>query len=477
MIFNSVTFLVFYVFVFFVSRWIRSWRWRKAFLLVFSYIFYAAWNPPFIALLWLSTGGDWFAARMIDAAKTPRRRRLFLIVSLMLNLGMLSYFKYGGFLLENFVEMTRLLGFAYHPALPSIVLPVGISFYTFQTLSYTIDVYRGDAKPADSFLDYALYVAFFPQLVSGPIMRSTDFLPQCREPKAGNPRQIWWGLTLFVIGLFFKVTVADLFCAPVVKKIFESPVAPNLVSAWCGALAFSLQIFSDFFGYSTCAVGVALTLGFWLSDNFHFPYAALGFRDFWRRWHISLSTWLRDYLYIPLGGSRGGTTRTCVTLMATMLLGGLWHGASWRFVVWGGLHGLYLVAERLIVKTPVAAWAIWRARLGRLAITLGTFMTVCLTFVFFRAGDMRVAMRVVAGMAGLGPRGLAGHLVDRQVSAGILLLTCLMLALHRWHRDRSLEETLGATPWWAQSAVVACLACLIVISCTGNEYVFIYFQF
>ena len=271
---------------------------------------------------------------------------MYLAVSLVANFGLLGYFKYGTFLLENFLAVVRSLGWDLTLATPSIILPVGISFYTFQTLSYTLDVYRRKTTPADSFLDYALYVTFFPQLVAGPIIRAVDFLPQCRRPKSFHGQAIGWGLCLMLLGLFEKMAVADGLLAPIAEAVYDSPAHLDFVSAWCGTFAFAGQIFLDFAGYSLCAIGAALCLGFGIQDNFRFPYAAAGFSDFWRRWHISLSSWLKDYLYIPLGGNRHGWFRTFASLMITMLLGGLWHGASWTFVVWGGLHGFYLAVER-----------------------------------------------------------------------------------------------------------------------------------
>ncbi|MHC4180894.1 MAG: MBOAT family O-acyltransferase, partial [Planctomycetota bacterium] len=223
---------------------------------------------------------------------------MWVLLSLITNLGLLGFFKYGGFLLENFVVLLNTAGIQYEPALPDIVLPVGISFYTFQTLSYTLDVYRGKTRPWMSFLDFALFVTFFPQLVAGPIIRSGDFLPQCIEPRRATGRQLSWGLTLLVLGLFEKIVVADGLLAPISDKVYAQAGEAGFLDAWCGTLAFSGQIFCDFAGYSTCAIGIALCLGFAIQDNFRFPYAAGGFSDFWRRWHVSLSSWLRDYLYI-----------------------------------------------------------------------------------------------------------------------------------------------------------------------------------
>ena len=350
MLFNSPTFLAFFLVVLAVHYSPLEWTPKKGFLLLASYLFYAAWNPPFVALIWLSTVVDWYAAKWMFASSSPTLRRGLLILSLTTNLGLLGFFKYSGFVLENFVAVAQLGGVIFTPVDLGVLLPIGISFYTFQTLSYTIDVYRGQLEPADSPLDFALFVTFFPQLVAGPIVRASQFLPQLVEEKRATSAQMGWGFSLFTLGLFEKVVLADSWMAPAADVVYDAAPLAGAMDAWVGTLAFSAQIFFDFAGYSTCAIGIALCLGFALPDNFRYPYAAIGFSDFWSRWHISLSSWLRDYLYIPLGGNRRGRRRTYINLGLTMLLGGLWHGAAWRFVVWGGLHGAYLGIERWLGK-------------------------------------------------------------------------------------------------------------------------------
>jgi len=338
-LFNSLTFVAFFAIVLLLHNLPFGWRTKKVNLLLASYLFYAAWNPPFVALLWLSTIVDWYVAKALHRAEGTAKRRGLLWVSIVVNLGILGFFKYGGFLLENFVALVGALGLDFHPAAPDLILPVGISFYTFQTMAYSLDVYLRRAEPAKSFLDFALFVTFFPQLVAGPIVRPTHLVPQFEQPRKATSRQLLWGLGLMTLGIFEKVVIADGALAPTVDDVFGAKGYVPFLDAWLGAMAFSGQIFCDFAGYSTTAIGAALCLGFSIPNNFRFPYAAVGFSDFWRRWHISLSTWLRDYLYIPLGGNRKGNIRTYVNLSVTMLLGGLWHGASWTFVVWGGLHG------------------------------------------------------------------------------------------------------------------------------------------
>jgi alginate O-acetyltransferase complex protein AlgI len=472
--FDSYTFLIFFAAVLAVQRSPISWSAKKLTLLVASYLFYAAWNPPFVLLLWLSTLVDWFVARAIDRSETPRRRRGLVGLSLAVNLGVLGFFKYGGFALENFAALVRALGIAFEPAAPSLVLPVGISFYTFQTLSYTLDVYRREARPASSFVDYALYVTFFPQLVAGPIVRSGIFLPQCRGERRADRDALGRGLAQLVLGLFMKVVVADGLLAPVVEQVFDGPAEPAFGAAWIGSFAFAGQIFCDFAGYSTCAIGVAACLGFEIPANFRFPYAAAGFSDFWRRWHISLSTWLRDYLYISLGGNRRGAARTRVNLLLTMLLGGLWHGASWNFVVWGGLHGLFLVIERPFL-TAQRRGSARRPGPARLAHALATFAGVCVAWTIFRADGLDRAFDMLGTMLlGLQPEQPAAL----PAADGVLTLATIatILGLHYALRDSDFREVVDRCPWWLRSTLLAAMLAAIAMM-PGDDRSFIYFQF
>jgi alginate O-acetyltransferase complex protein AlgI len=472
-LFNSLTFVVFFAVVLAVHHLPLAWRVKKLNLLLASYLFYAAWNPPFVLLLWLSTVVDFIAARQIAGSTRIGVRRLWLVISMLTNLGLLGFFKYGGFFLENFSAAASAYGFSYHPAAPSIILPVGISFYTFQTMSYTIDVFRRNTPPAKSFLDFALFVTFFPQLVAGPIVRATQLLPQfVKEHQATRP-QLLWGLGLMTWGLFQKIVLADTFLAPTADAVFGATDPVLGLDAWLGAFAFSGQIFFDFAGYSTVAIGSALCLGFSIPENFRYPYAAIGFSDFWKRWHISLSSWLRDYLYIPLGGNRKGNLRTNVNLLFTMLLGGLWHGASWTFVAWGLLHGLYLWLERVLKS--VFGGREWLAHPAtRIVFGLLTFMLITVTWVFFRSSDFSTAGGLLRSMAGFTADGVPVVASIEMLKTIVVILP--LIGLHWFLRDSMIEQVVTRSPWWLGGLAWAAMLIVIIIT-QGGGGAFIYFQF
>jgi len=470
MLFNSLTFLVFFVSVYGIYWLLRGWDARKNLLLAASYLFYAAWNPPYIFILLFSTSLDWWLARLIWRSDNDRRRRGLLVLSLVSNLGLLGFFKYGGFLLQNFRWLLSLAGVAYQPPAMDIILPVGISFYTFASLSYTIDVYRREVNGDWGWRDYALFVSFFPHLVAGPIVRARQLLPQIAAPRRPNADQIGWGLVLVCIGLFIKAVLADSIFAPVVDAVYDGNGPLGAVDSWAAVLGFSGQIYCDFSGYSLCAIGLALCFGFEFPDNFRYPYAARGFSDFWRRWHITLSTWLRDYLYVSLGGNRRGRARTYINLMLTMLIGGLWHGASWMFVLWGGLHGMYLAIERWLrdrFGEPQPGW------FRDVPLTLLTFLVVTLTWIPFRAHSLHAAARVSAG--------LFGFLAAPQLGTSQLLI-CYLSALmvvgwHFYSRDSSLEDRFGHLGAVTQAAALGTCLVAIFLCSGGDERAFIYFQF
>jgi len=471
-LFNSLTFVVFFALVMGGYWSLRSWSARKNLLLVASYIFYGAWNPPFALLLFATTTLDfWLGARI--AAAPASSRKVWLVASITANLSMLGFFKYGNFLLENTQWLLARVGVGYQPPHLDLFLPIGISFYTFHSLSYTLDVYRGATAPTRSLRDFLLAVSFFPQLVAGPIVRAADFLPQCAHPPAPLKNRLQWGLFLMSLGMFQKIVLADTLLAPVSDAVFGNPGPVFQLDAWIGVMAFSGQIFFDFSGYSTCAIGAALCLGFHLKDNFLFPFAAVGFSDFWRRWHISLSTFLRDYLYIPLGGNRVGAGRAAVNLIIVMFIGGLWHGAAWTFVVWGLLHGLCLVVEhflRIVTKN-----ADWKETLPvQLGLCLVTYFFVCITWVFFRAPNFPSAAMMLGAMAGKIPVGEA-ILSGREILQVVSVIVLLWLAQWRL-RHTSLEAAIARKPVWLVGAAWTLMLSAIILT-QGSGNAFIYFQF
>jgi D-alanyl-lipoteichoic acid acyltransferase DltB (MBOAT superfamily) len=408
---------------------------------------------------------------------------------------MLSYFKYGNFFLENFIAATNAIGLNYKPAATGIILPIGISFYTFQSLSYTIDVYRRHIPAERSLLDFALFVGFFPQLVAGPIVRAEKFLPQLQRRKRATSHELGWGLTLLCIGLFEKVVMADTILAPIANLTYSSIDGAGFFSAWTGTLAFSAQVFFDFAGYSTCAIGAAMCFGFALVKNFNFPYAATGPQEFWGRWHMSLSTWFRDYVFIPLARLRGGRISRrwlyFVTLL-TMLLSGLWHGAAWKFVVWGGLHAVFLISERFIRErwtrrranqklalTPVSiaegGFILLPRGTGTLLLVLLTYGLVCLSWVFFRAPDVSSALHVLRVMFSPGSTDAIRSIFN---TITVLVVTVLTLAVSWKLKDEGLVGFAERMPVWLRSVVTAVIiASVLVCMLSGDDSAFIYFQF
>ncbi len=473
MLFNSLTFIVFFAVVLTAYWTMRSWQARKNLLVVASYIFYGAWNPPFALLLFATTAMDFYLGRIMGRAERPEARRVWLVISVTVNLSMLGFFKYGNFLLENFQWLLARGGIVYQPPHLDLFLPIGISFYTFHSLSYTLDIYRGVMRPTRSLRDFVLAVSFFPQLVAGPIVRAGDFLPQLEAPPVPQPGRFFWGLLLMTLGLFEKVVLADTLLAGSADTVFSYGGPLVALDSWTGVLAFAGQIFFDFAGYSICAIGAALCLGFHLKDNFRFPYAAIGFSDFWRRWHISLSTFLRDYLYIPIGGNRGGVVRAMINLMIVMFIGGLWHGAAWTFVVWGLLHGSYLAVERLLRGSlGEVRWAKhWTVQVF---LVLFTYFAVCVAWVFFRAPDFTVAARMLSGMFGGHPQGDA--LLHTREILQVGIVTFGMLAVHWALRETTIETAVTRMPAWAVTSVWALMGAAILLT-QGNSNAFIYFQF
>jgi alginate O-acetyltransferase complex protein AlgI len=474
MLFCSRQFLCFFLAVFTLYWLLPRQRLRTYLLLVASYAFYACWSQWLALLIAGSTVVDYLVGRGMDASRSALARRLLLAVSLVLNLGVLITFKYANFFLDSLGQALRAAGLEASLPTLSVLLPIGISFYTFEAINYTVDVYRRRIAAEKDLAHFMLFVLFFPHLVAGPIVRARDFLPQIRRRKRWSWPRMQMGVQFFLLGLVKKLAVADRM-ALYADPVFAQPELYRTGALWVAVLAYALQIYGDFSGYSDMAIGCAHMLGYKLARNFDLPYLASSISEFWRRWHISLSTWLRDYLFIPLGGSRGGTWQTCRNLMLTMTLGGLWHGASWTFVVWGFLHGLLLVGHRLFgawrQDRPLLSRCL-ESRAGAWACGALTFSCVALLWVFFRAPTFACALDVLAHL--FVPRGGESapmHDLSLWLTAG-LMLACHLLERGGWWKrlfQRLPEPALG----FGYAAALA-LALLLTPE-VGRT--FIYFQF
>jgi len=475
MLFNSLAFAIFLPVVL-AGYYALNWRAQNLWLLVASLVFYGWWDPRFLLLLAVPTVIDYACAFRIANATSSTARKRYLLASVVTNLAILAFFKYFNFFVDSAVVALDALGVPVARPVLEIVLPVGISFYTFHELSYVIDVYRGHLAPVRDFSVYLLYVLYFPQLVAGPIARASNLLPQLVRKREVTWQHLRAGLLLMLVGFFKKIAIADA-VAPLVDTRFLDPASCSGADLVLALYLFALQIYCDFSGYTDIARGVSKLFGIELLLNFEHPYFAENVTEFWRRWHISLSTWLRDYLYIPLGGNRGGTLRTYRNLMLTMLLGGLWHGANWTFVVWGGLHGLYLSVHKYLLdrRAPDSVPPTTSPPV-RLAKILATFHLVALAWVFFRASSFKVAWAYLTGIAVWQPAGAVAPL--SWVDPRLVVLVATFMALEVV-QARSREETSLLHYHWATRGV--CYAWLVVVTLAlgglGVQIPFIYFQF
>jgi len=469
MLFDSPVYLFFLTLVV-VIYWKLPWKQQNRFLLAASYFFYGWWDWRFLLLMMASTAIDFLIARKIAAAQNQASRRLLLIFSLVINFSILGFFKYFNFFTDSLSHTLAFLG-----AGPitiqflKIILPPGISFYTFQEVAYIVDVYSGKLEPADSILDYALFISLFPHLIAGPIQRPSHLLPQVQHSRTFRPDTFFDGAMLIVSGLFRKCVIADQ-CALVANGCFAGRFGHGIQVTIVGAVAFAFQIYGDFSGYSDLARGSAQLLGFHFMVNFRQPYLATSLQDFWRRWHISLSTWLRDYLYVPLGGNRHGTWNTYRNLLLTMLLGGLWHGANWTFVMWGAIHGVGLSAERLGRVHDGEALAVHHAIVWIKRIT--TFAIVCFAWVFFRATSVSEAFHLLSDLSISAAR---PELTTAALVTAVIATICILMDLRL---EKTGEEYLfqSLEPQRRFATGTAFLAATLLFA--GSEpNAFIYFQF
>ena len=466
MLFHTLEFAALFLLVLPFGLWAEN-RTRRVALLVASYAFYAWFSVALCSLMAFSTFLDFSVGRGLHRSQDPRRRRQLLAISLVGNLGLLFAFKYTNWFLGSINSLSMLFTGDAPFALYDIILPLGISFYTFQTLSYTIDIYRREMNPTNSLLTFALYVAFFPQLVAGPIVRAANLVPQLDRGPAFAPGQVRWGMGVFVFGLVKKVVLADNL-AQIANTVFADPGSFPGWGVLLGTYAFAFQIYCDFSGYTDMARGIAAILGYDIGTNFNFPYFAVGVRDFWRRWHISLSTWLRDYLYIPMGGGRCSPARRRMNIMNTMLLGGLWHGANWTFVVWGGIHGAWISLEHALDRI---GWRIGSETMSipvRVLGTLVTFHLVCVTWIFFRAESFGDAVGILFGLLRRGP----SPPLDLAMLGFVPLL--LLVDLLMWKTNLTAWILRRRFAFWL-AMWVGIVVTLVFGDFRGND--FVYFQF
>ncbi|MEZ7979597.1 MAG: MBOAT family protein [Myxococcota bacterium] len=475
MLFNSLTYLAFF-FVTVMLHFALPHRFRWMLLLAASYGFYASWNAFYLVLIVGSTLVDFTVGRRLGLAASDRERRALVVASLVANLGLLFVFKYWNFFGTSANQLAEIFGLPFVVPSLNVLLPVGISFYTFQTLSYTLDIYRGDAKPEPHLGRFAVYVAFFPQLVAGPIERASRLLPQMSQEHSFDVSRIRSGLELILWGLFKKVVIADrvsLYVDAVYNNVGDHTGSSYLIATYL----FAIQIYCDFSAYSDIAIGSAKVLGFDLMENFRRPYFSQSMTEFWRRWHISLSTWLRDYLYIPLGGNRGGAARTYLNLGITMLLGGIWHGASWNFVIWGAYHGILLALSRSTL--PVRDRVYEALHVPRFIVApirmLITFHLVCLGWIFFRAATLSDSVQIITGIPDL----FAGKpYLDPSIFAhGAVGISILLFAQVIQERFGPIRDLLNAGPPVLRWAVLYLLIFLIITLGVDGGSQFIYFQF
>jgi alginate O-acetyltransferase complex protein AlgI len=441
---------------------------------LFSYYFYYKSSGVFFLLLFFVSITDYFIAHWLERAKTNNRKKFYVFLSVSFHISLLSYFKYFNF----FAELAGdLMGHRFQ--FQQIFLPVGISFYTFQSMSYIIDVYRGQLKPLKRFIDYTFFASFFPQLVAGPIVRAVDFVPQIYTRNQVTREMFGRGVFLIIAGLIKKALISDYISLNFVDRIFDNPMLYTGLENLMGVYGYALQIYCDFSGYSDMAIGIALLMGFHFKANFDSPYQSVTITEFWRRWHISLSSWLKDYLYISLGGNRNGKFRTYVNLFITMLLGGLWHGASLKFIFWGALHGIALAIHKLLITIfpflradgSQVPW--WRKIIG----VLVTFHIVCFGWIFFRAGSFQIGWQVVTQIINsFHPEVLGEYITGYKYVVTLFVIGYLLHFMPKAWKTKA-SERVGAMPILLQALVITAVIVFVFQIKSAQIQPFIYFQF
>lgn len=482
MTFVSLTFLLFLALTV-AGYWaLKRRNLQNGFLVAASYLFYGWWDYRFLGLLVASSLVDFAVGLALERTDSPRRRALLISISVVANLGLLGFFKYFNFFAHSAQAAASALGFELSPFTLNVTLPVGISFYTFQTLSYGIDVYRRELRATSSLIDYLAYVSFFPQLVAGPIERATNLLPQFQRSRHLDPLRVAEGCRLVLWGFFKKAAIADNL-GRLVDTVYGNPGAHSGGAIAVATIAFAFQIYCDFSGYSDIAIGCARFFGFDLMRNFAYPYFSQDVAEFWRRWHISLSTWFRDYVFVPLGGSRRGPRRTAINIFITFVVSGLWHGAAWTFVIWGAINGLAVMIKPLLPQGPRRSprETPGGTRLipdpATLTRILGTFALICLTWVFFRASDVETAAAMLVRMFSFaGGTGIAAVLRDPRHLAGMALVVVLIVV--EWTR-RDSPDVLRCSRWplLVRMAIYTIMLWATVLLLPPSQSPFIYFQF
>ncbi len=468
--FISITYFIFLLGGFFLY-WHLPARYKSGFLLLISCLFYAYWDWRFLGLIAVSTVVSFYCGNRISREVLPKKKTIWLLCSIVINIGLLGYFKYFDFFISNVVAILTSLGLNVSAVPMHLILPIGISFYIFQSITYPLDIYARRMSPGESFIDFAAYVTFFPKLIAGPIVRAKDFLDQLRLKKSFSYEDLQEGSIRILTGFFKKAVIADTLAGQLVTPVFSSPGNYTAATIWLAMVGYAIQIYADFSGYSNIAIGSARIFGLRINENFAFPYLSTNFSDFWRRWHVTMSTFFRDYIYIPLGGNRCSRSRVFVNLFVTMLLCGLWHGAAWTFVVWGGIHGLLLIANRFVLRLQLERW------IGKGVLSIGlawivTQLCICLAWIFFRSENFENATTFLYGL--FAARG--SEIVCLSWQGWACIAFFMIDHIYGWLTEHK-EKMTQAIPLSYRAFVYTAMVIIAYYGVPAQKSQFIYFQF